>query len=42
MKSRYDVIVAGLGAMGSATAAHLALRGKKVLGLERWSPGHKS
>lgn len=37
----YDVIVAGLGAMGSATAAHLALRGKKVLGLERWAPGHK-
>ena len=38
---RYDVIVAGLGAMGSATAAHLARRGKKVLGLERWMPGHK-
>ena len=41
MNSRYDVIVAGLGAMGSATAAHLATRGKKVLGLERWSPGHR-
>jgi sarcosine oxidase len=38
----YDVIVAGLGAMGSATAAHLALRGKKVLGLERWMPGHRN
>lgn len=38
--TRYDVIVAGLGAMGSATAAHLALRGKRVLGLERWMPGH--
>lgn len=38
--TRYDVIVAGLGAMGSATAAHLALRGKKVLGIERWQPGH--
>lgn len=36
----YDVIVAGLGAMGSATAAHLSRRGKKVLGLERWMPGH--
>jgi sarcosine oxidase len=36
----YDVIVAGLGAMGSATAAHLARRGKEVLGLERWMPGH--
>jgi len=37
---RYDVIVAGLGAMGSATAAHVAARGRRVLGLERWSPGH--
>ena len=26
--------------MGSATAAHIARRGKKVLGLERWLPGH--
>jgi sarcosine oxidase len=39
--TRYDVIVAGLGAMGSATAAQLALRGKKVLGLDRWVPGHR-
>ena len=38
--TRYDVIVAGLGATGSATLAHLALRGKRVLGLERWRPGH--
>lgn len=37
---RFDVIVAGLGAMGSATAYHLALRGVKVLGLDRWAPGH--
>ena len=36
----YDVIVAGLGAMGSATAAQLALQGKRVLGLDRWVPGH--
>jgi sarcosine oxidase len=36
----FDVIVAGLGAMGSATAYHLALRGLKVLGLDRWAPGH--
>src|SRR5687768_2513807 len=41
MNSRpFDVIVAGLGAMGSATAAHLAMRGQRVLGLERWEPGH--
>lgn len=36
----FDVIVAGLGAMGSATVAQLALRGRKVLGLDRWAPGH--
>jgi sarcosine oxidase len=36
----YDAIVAGLGAMGSATAYHLAGRGCRVLGLDRWSPGH--
>jgi sarcosine oxidase len=39
--TRYDVIVAGLGAMGSATVSHLALRGRHVLGLERWRPGHQ-
>ncbi len=38
--TRYDVIIAGLGAMGSATAAHVAARGRSVLGLERWAPGH--
>jgi sarcosine oxidase len=42
MTKNYDVIVAGLGAMGSATAAHLARRGKRVLGLERWMPGHRN
>jgi sarcosine oxidase len=36
----FHVIVAGLGAMGSATACHLAQRGQRVLGLDRWSPGH--
>ena len=39
-RNRFDVIVVGLGAMGSATAYHLALRGRRVLGLDRWSPGH--
>ena len=38
--NRHDVIVAGLGAMGSATAAHCAMRGARVLGLERWQPRH--
>jgi sarcosine oxidase len=36
----YDVIVAGLGGMGSAAAYHLAARGKRVLGLERHAPVH--
>lgn len=35
-----DVIVLGLGGMGSATAAHLAARGASVLGLERFTPAH--
>jgi sarcosine oxidase len=36
----YDVIVAGLGAMGSAAACHLAKRGARVLGLDRFVPPH--
>src|SRR5271156_6447618 len=36
-----DVIVVGLGAMGSSTAYHLAQRGKRVLGLERFTPVHE-
>ena len=36
----YDAIVVGLGAMGSATAFHLAQRGVRVLGLDRFSPPH--
>ena len=36
----YDVIVAGLGGMGSAAAAHLSSRGSRVLGLEQFSPAH--
>ena len=33
---RFDVVVAGVGAMGSAAVDHLARRGRKVLGLERF------
>ncbi|HSU15849.1 N-methyl-L-tryptophan oxidase [Longimicrobium sp.] len=40
MTDRYDVIVAGLGAMGSASAYHLARRGLRVLGLDRWPQPH--
>ena len=36
----YDVIVAGLGGMGSAAAYHLARRGQRVLGLERFGKAH--
>ncbi|MDQ2710763.1 MAG: N-methyl-L-tryptophan oxidase [Acidobacteriota bacterium] len=36
----FDVIVLGLGAMGSAAAYHLALRGKRVLGLEQYTAAH--
>ncbi len=36
----YDVIVIGLGGMGSAAAYHLAARGQRVLGLERFTPAH--
>lgn len=38
--SDYDVIITGLGAMGSAAAYHLAKRGKRVLGLDRFHPPH--
>src|SRR2546427_3775799 len=38
--THFDVVVCGLGAMGSAALQHLAGRGKRVLGLERYAPGH--
>ena len=37
---RYDAIVVGVGAMGSATAYYLARRGKRVLGLEWFGIPH--
>ena len=37
---KYDAIVLGLGAMGSAVAAHAAHRGMRVVGLERFGPAH--
>src|SRR5438034_86492 len=39
--SDYDVIVVGLGAMGSAALYQLARRGQRVLGLEAFEPGHR-
>ena len=37
----YDAIVVGLGGMGSATLFHLAARGLRVLGLERFDLLHE-
>jgi sarcosine oxidase len=36
----FDVAVIGLGAMGSAALGHLARRGLRALGIERFAPGH--
>ncbi|WP_340687152.1 N-methyl-L-tryptophan oxidase [Amycolatopsis coloradensis] len=38
--SHYDVIVIGLGGMGSAAAYRLARRGQRVLGIDRFAPVH--
>ncbi len=40
MNVETDVVVIGLGAMGSAALDHVARRGAKVWGLEQFSPGH--
>src|SRR5436853_5356452 len=36
----YDVVVLGLGALGSAAIWQLAKRRRKVLGIDRFSPPH--
>ena len=36
----YDAIVLGVGAMGSAALFELARRGRRVLGLDQFPPGH--
>ena len=36
----FDVVVAGLGAMGSAAVYHLAKRGRRVAGFDRFHPPH--
>jgi sarcosine oxidase len=41
MSERYDVVVVGVGGMGSAALYHLARRGKRVLGLERFDLLHE-
>ena len=37
---RFETIVLGLGAMGSAALYHLARKGRRVLGIDRHSPPH--
>jgi sarcosine oxidase len=37
----YEVIVVGLGAVGSAATWHLARLGTKVLGIDRYKPPHE-
>jgi sarcosine oxidase len=41
MNQRFDSIVVGLGAMGSAALLHLARRGQSVLGLDRYDVPHE-
>jgi sarcosine oxidase len=36
----FDVVVVGLGAIGSAVLYHLARRGRRAVGIERFYPGH--
>src|SRR6187401_3814318 len=38
--AQFDVVVVGLGAMGSAALHQLARRGVRVVGVERLVPGH--
>ena len=40
MPEKFDVVVVGLGAFGAATLCHLARRGSKVLGIDRYNPPH--
>jgi sarcosine oxidase len=40
MSKTYDAMVIGVGGVGSAALYHLARRGIRVLGLDRFPPGH--
>ncbi|HEY1612635.1 MAG TPA: N-methyl-L-tryptophan oxidase [Rhizomicrobium sp.] len=39
--TRFDTIVLGLGALGSATLQELSRRGQRVLGIDRFDPPHR-
>lgn len=41
MNHTYDAIVIGCGGFGSSALFHLAARGMRVLGIDRWSPPHQ-
>ena len=41
MRERYDVVVVGVGGMGSAALYHVARRGQRALGLERFDIPHE-
>jgi sarcosine oxidase len=41
MPARFDTIVIGLGAMGSAALYQLAKAGQRVLGIDRFAPPHR-
>ena len=41
-RNHYDVIVLGVGSMGSAACWHLARRGQKVLGIEQFDIPHEN
>src|ERR1700741_4851824 len=38
--SSFDVVVCGLGVMGGATLRELSRRGLRVIGIDRFPPGH--
>jgi sarcosine oxidase len=40
LSPKYDIVVIGLGAVGSATVYQLSKSGKKVLGIDRFVPPH--
>lgn len=42
MPQRFDVIIIGLGAMGSAACFHLARNQQRVLGIDQFTPPHSS
>lgn len=40
-RDRFDVVIIGCGAAGAATAWQCALRGRNVLAIDRFEPGHR-